>query len=249
MDENEPQKTRSSLQKIEKIFDRPWRFHGLLIMKVDSSGYLGSGALIGDRYVLTAAHNYMNPKLGRTPEKITFYAGYNNKQYIGEAEAKCIAVHRSWIETYKTPSPDYSSDIAVITLKTPINLNGESLAGQALGHFGVISPSGISDILNLTGYPQLQGDPSMYNVELSNIQIKEGKLSYNTSTFSGQSGGNIWGDNHQNEFHCLAVHSHSDSELNSRGFGASLDVEKIKWIKGKMRPQDGMCNYGEHFSN
>lgn len=88
----------------------------------DQTGFIGSGALINQLYVLTAAHKVDSNR--RTPNRVTIYLGVWNPSDRFNAQkrtANLIKIHNGFPQP---PQPQtYKNDIAVIRLNAPVEFN------------------------------------------------------------------------------------------------------------------------------
>jgi hypothetical protein len=138
-------------EKVISPRDFPWRANGRLIMNYGGvTNYVGSGVLIGEDLVLTAAHNFLpSGRGGIEAKKIRFYPGLNRENVPWEAGVVQVAVHPEWIRTRHTVNPTESADIAVLKL--------DALLGKKLGYYGIEMVDDQNNItikeINITGYP------------------------------------------------------------------------------------------------
>ncbi|KAF7708607.1 hypothetical protein HF521_017664 [Silurus meridionalis] len=93
----------------------PWQVH--LLNDINRGG----GFIIGEKWLMTAAHNMVNyGTTFRTPkEEIKVYAGHNNLDQLGSF----IALNISSVYVHANYTTDYDNDIALIKLTSPITFN------------------------------------------------------------------------------------------------------------------------------
>ncbi|KAI5618151.1 mannan-binding lectin serine protease 1 isoform X1 [Silurus asotus] len=93
----------------------PWQVHLL------NGIHRGGGFIIGEKWLMTAAHNMVN--YGTTfptpKEEIKVYAGHNDLEQLGSF----IALNISSIYVHANYTTEYDNDIALIKLTSPITFN------------------------------------------------------------------------------------------------------------------------------
>ena len=143
----------------------------------------GTGAMIGNQTVLTAAHIVYDPSLGGWAGSITFVPGLNGHSLpFGETTVVSHSVPPAWID-----SGDEGSDMAVLTLDTD--------AGVQTGFFEIAEPDasfigGLS--LMSAGYPADLDNDFQYSAPGSGLGVDGDFLLENIDTEPGQSGSPIW---------------------------------------------------------
>ncbi|PCF49386.1 trypsin-like serine peptidase [Staphylococcus delphini] len=173
--------------------------------------YLGSGTMIGEDTVLTAAHNVYAHSVGWAKE-VTVYAGKKGDQYtIGKAKSEKMWTFNKWIQN---TDPNY--DLAVIKL--------DSKLGKKTGTLGITSKIKKDEWLEVYGYPADKPDFMQYKATGTLKKITDYILYYDMDTFNGQSGSSV--RNHKNQV--VAVHTFGDVEYNG---GVRLNALKIDYIK------------------
>jgi len=145
----------------------------------------GTGAMIGNKTVLTAAHVVYDPSLGGWPDFIIFIAGRNgNAKPFGEATVVEHAAPWAWIDR-----EDEASDIAVLVLDQSV--------GEQTGFFKIAEPDpsffeGLS--LMSSGYPADLNNNFQYSAPGPGLGADGNFLLEKIDTESGQSGSPIWYD-------------------------------------------------------
>lgn len=145
--------------------------------------HAGTGAMIGDSTVLTAAHVVYDQTLG-APTSIQFIPGANgSSQPFGVATVVRTDVPEPW-----TQSGDENFDIAVLTLDN-------SVGGQTgMLPFGNLPESTLANqTLRSAGYPaDLDNGTTMYSAPGPFLGIDGNMLLEEIDTEPGQSGSPIW---------------------------------------------------------
>lgn len=143
----------------------------------------GTGFLVGESTIVTAAHCAYSRDLNAYPTKITFYPGRtgSNNPY-GSTTVKKIHVPTK----FKTNSTyDTKYDYAVLELNTPI--------GKKTGFFEqyVICISDV-EVTYSAGYIVGYNGNTLYSAHGETIYPKQKKIIYKIDTDSGQSGAPIY---------------------------------------------------------
>jgi V8-like Glu-specific endopeptidase len=146
---------------LDLVFDHPTTAGAQFLFR-------GSGTLIGDRHVLTAAHNLLQVIPGfaaagrRSPQRVTVTPGRNGTDApFGTAGAATLRVSPQW-----SAGPDSQFDFALITLDRAIGAQRQPRLGnaplgfwshQGLGggtHLRALTTKELKDMpVNLAGYP------------------------------------------------------------------------------------------------
>jgi len=162
--------------------------------------YLGSGVLIGGKYVLTAAHNLFFRQYETGPSAIHVFPGRSGDHIPHETEAAQFIVHPSYVlkqdETYK------EFDVGLIVLEDPIGDTAGWLPYVTLGPDMLLEKS-----LTVVGYPSMMhtepeaegAKPSfqmlpghtMYEMLGESTKLTARQLFYLINTYGGHSGSPI----------------------------------------------------------
>lgn len=163
----------------------PYKFIGKLIIEYSNGkAYGGTGFLVGESTIVTAAHCAYSRDLNAYPTKITFYPGRtgSNNPY-GSTTVKKIHVPTK----FKTNSTyDTKYDYAVLELNSPI--------GKKTGFFEqyVICISDV-EVTYSAGYIVGYNGNTLYSAHgETTIYPKQKKIIYKIDTDSGQSGAPIY---------------------------------------------------------
>lgn len=143
----------------------------------------GTGAMIGNHTVLTAAHVVYDPSLGGWADSITFIPGLNgNSMPFGQATVTSHIVPQAWIDT-----ADEGSDIAVLGLNAEVGTQTE--------FFQIAEPT--ASFLNglplaSAGYPADLDNNFQYSAPGTGTGVDGNFLLEDIDTEPGQSGSPIW---------------------------------------------------------
>jgi len=171
----------------------PWSAVGHIKSSFDKVSYTGTGVLIGNKTVLTVAHNVFDQKLGWATE-IVFTPGKNGEtEPFGRAKAVKMIPRDEWIN-----SGTETCDIAILVLDSPI--------GENAGFFKiVVRPSSFFDDLTLhaAGYPGDLIFGFMYSAVGKAVAATGNELHYTIDSEPGQSGSPIWYIDSTDNSNCL----------------------------------------------
>lgn len=145
--------------------------------------YAGSGALIGENIILTAAHNVYDSAMGAA-HTITVAPGQADYDVLPFGEYTVSKVF--FPEAYKTNHAT-DNDYACLVIDEPI--------GRKVGYFDIMSPSDNllrNSILRLTGYPGDKGGTQMWHHFSPPDKISDTTITYKADTYGGNSGGPIY---------------------------------------------------------
>ena len=190
--------------KIPNPWEFPYSIHGHMRMEIKGKVYIGSGTMIGNKYVLTAGHNVFFRNFDSAPDSITFFPGLHGDQAKWKVEAESYVVH----PTYKDISLDKSVvkeyDIGLVTLKTPV---GDETGWIDFDPLDDATLSGKQ--LTVTGYP---GDKDngrcMYTMTGPIKSLTARQVFYDISTAGGQSGSGVIDDS--DTLRCVHAYGGSD---------------------------------------
>lgn len=164
----------------------PYKFIGKLIIEYsDGAVFGGTGFLVGESTIVTAAHCAYSLKRSAYPSKITFYPGRTgNSNPYGSATVRKIHVPTKY---KKNETNDNTYDYAVLELNTPI--------GKKTGYFEqyVLVRDPNLEIAYNAGYIVGYNSNTLYSAYgETTIYPKEKKIRYKIDTDSGQSGAPIY---------------------------------------------------------
>ncbi|MEJ7542122.1 trypsin-like serine peptidase [Staphylococcus intermedius] len=173
--------------------------------------YSGSGTMISEDTVLTAAHNIYAHNVGWAKE-VTVYAGKKGNQYtIGKAKSKKIWTFKQWID-----STDQNYDIGVIKL--------DSKLGKKTGTLGITSRIKEGEKIEISGFPGDKPGEMQYKSTGHLKKVTDNILYYDVDTYNGQSGSGVRNSKNQ----LIGVHTFGGEEYNG---GVRLNALKIDYIK------------------
>lgn len=160
----------------------PYSAIGHIVCQYADGMALGTGALIGNKTVLTAGHMVYEPSLG-TPQSVTFIpAQSGSKEPFGEINATYRYVPQQW----KDGNQDY--DLGLLVLDQEI--------GKQTGYFQVATELDsffTNQPLKSAGYPADLGDGfEMYSVSGNSTDVQRVVMLHRITTEEGQSGSPFW---------------------------------------------------------
>lgn len=169
-------------RKLVKNFTSgPYRKVVKLNMKYpNGKSYSGSGIMIGEDTVLTAAHNIYTKEIGGWASYVTVFAGAKNDDFlIGKAHSKKLFALKEWID-----STSYEHDLAVIKLDTKL--------GRKTGTLSITTNMIINERLETSGFPGDKTGSLQYNSEGNLKKMTNNNVFYDMDTWNGQSGSGVW---------------------------------------------------------
>lgn len=127
-------------KQIKNTIVQPYSTSTLLVIKFPKGvTKVGSGNIIGTKYVLTAGHCLYNRELGGWANSIKIYPGYNGKTAsLGMYHAVNMKSTSGWVQGNKT-----DHDIGLITLNANVS--------SKIGTLGLTTK--IANKATITGYP------------------------------------------------------------------------------------------------
>lgn len=135
---------------VEDTHKYPNCVHGHMRLKFhEGSVYIGSGTLVGGKYVITAGHNLYAPEHDQVVESVKFFPGMNGDTIYWHSEADSIAIHPDWYRSGKK-----SADIGIIRLRDNL---GRQVGGFELTIVDFTDIDNLNSKINVTGYPGIPG--------------------------------------------------------------------------------------------
>lgn len=201
---------------------------------LDEINYIsGTGFMIDDYTVLTAAHVVTLENKDVELKKIIVNAGYKDgKATLGTARVIKTYVLPEWLKTRY-----HYYDMALLILDQPL--------GKKLGKLKIIDKSEIGEIISTSGYPG-SNKKSKDRIKRGNqyyssgtiVKINDYKLYYDLDTEKGQSGSPVFNSNND----VIAIHTkgfseHSNIRLNSGSRLSSKNIEKIKEWENELKSE------------
>ncbi len=220
----------------------PYVVHGHMRMNYTSGErkgltYIGSGTLIHNEFVLTAAHNLYKRGTGLMPGTVTFHPGRFGETFPWSAQGNQMIIHPQYKES-PTNSEARNADIALLKLNKPL--------GRDLGFFGyssdVFNDKSLGVDVNITGYPGGEkGGRHLYTMKGATTKHNEHTVLYDIDTSAGQSGSGVWSSDEDDNYTCHAVHAYGcGSSLfkrltSSYNSGTRITAEKIEFIEQHLK--------------
>jgi len=200
----------------------PWRTICKLYATWGTTTYVGSGALIDEKHVLTAGHCVYSEARGGWADIVKIVPGMDNgNELYGHTYAIQMRTYNDWIN-YQSGEHDF----AVLTLDSNIGLQTGWMGLETHPRWASIYAQG----LNLAGYPaDLDGGLNMYFDYDLGTYANEYNHWYIIDTSGGQSGSPLWRYDGTNRY-ILTVHAYSDDGSGSN-HGTRIDKNKFDIIK------------------
>ena len=240
-------------QRVDTTKAWPYRLHGEIAIKFGNRWGRGSGALVGPRHVLTAAHNICAHHIpdiipnGTWAQAVEFLPALNGETIpFGKIDVTHAFIYKHWKER-----GEQNSDIALLLLKDPI--------GEKLGYYGIWSAENAllaNAIVGITGYSGDDGKIGQL-LRMSNFResdstrfpllVSPERIYYQIDTSAGQSGSPVSINEASPEgVHpfIIAVHAYGDSNGSLRNSATRLTSDKFEWLvrlieaTGKIRSEE-----------
>ncbi len=162
----------------------PWRTMVKMRMTWGNQNYMGSGILIGNKYVLTAGHCVYDSSLGGYATRIEVIPGLKGSVApYGKAISKKIRTFSGW-----TNQESSNWDMALLTLDKPL---GNTTGFLAYANYTTAQLK--NAVVTITGYPaDKDGGEWPWSGSGPLTQVYADQLNYTIDTYGGQSGSGIW---------------------------------------------------------
>ncbi|MCI5058136.1 MAG: hypothetical protein MRY83_18635 [Flavobacteriales bacterium] len=219
----------------------PYLSNGQLVIDFGGGArYIGSGTLIAERVVLTAAHNLYDRKTKRRAEEVIFYAGKDGLSAVAAGRSEALEFPTEWASDEASAD---AHDIGIVVLSRDFE---EKYRIKELSHYSICSLSDDSfaeKIFSITGYPgaafidgclRLINGNYMFGHSGPHISLTPHLIHYNIDTSPGQSGSAIWFQEGKYTF-CCAVHVRGGPKGHTYNVGTRINEEKhamiLQWLK------------------
>ncbi len=212
-------------ERITPTTTPPWTSLGQLIVTFpDANAYSGTGVVIGERHILTAAHNVFDHELGGFAVAGVFLPTRDGATIPDRAYIDRVFVTDAY--SGRTPSPD-AEDYAVIRLSDEIDypvLRLLAATDEQLDRAAV----------TVAGYPgDKQPDNTLWSASGNLAAPDDDFLYYQISTFRGESGAPVLLPPGQAAPSIVGVHVAGD-RTRQTNFAVRLTAERIRQIQAWM---------------
>ncbi|MFT3677474.1 MAG: trypsin-like serine protease [Chitinophagaceae bacterium] len=223
---------QSQMEEVKRTTEYPYNYVCRLESKFAKAFTSGTGTLIGDRYVLTAAHNLLNDDYGKATE-VRISPGQSGDQLPFGQQVSDTFIYTEEYASHPAPYPagegvvDYTRfiyDYAVIRLAKPF-FRENPLRPYVASYGELDRKQGL-----IIGYPGCKPAGTMWKAEHS-IQAnadQEELLFYRISTCPGDSGAAVL-CNVKDQLRVVGVHV-AGSEFLQSNFGVRINDEVYKNI-------------------
>ncbi|HKX28067.1 MAG TPA: trypsin-like peptidase domain-containing protein [Blastocatellia bacterium] len=227
-------------EKVDDTKAFPYVCTGELVMVFpDAKMYMGTGVLIGEQYLLTAAHNLYDKGSGGWARSVYFAPGRDEHAApFGLFPAAKISIPEEYLNL-SPPNPNdnragnvkdytkYLFDFGLVQLEKPLE------DFPYLGMYAATSQELNDKYVTITGYPSDKSSYTMWRASGTVDHVDEQMLFYQISTCNGVSGGAIVGTfSHLPTAHLpriVGLHVAGDPRLYTN-FGVRLNNDLIDRI-------------------
>ncbi|MEB6226448.1 trypsin-like peptidase domain-containing protein [Mammaliicoccus sciuri] len=194
----------------------------------DNSYYRGTGFIIDDYAVLTAAHVITAENKNEKIKDIYIYAGYK----FDNSSEETARVIKSYVLADWINNPNINHDMALLILDKPL--------GKTFEKLNIIDRALIGEVINTIGYPgKDNGEVRKGNQYYSSgkiVKVTNNNIFYDLDTEGGQSGSPIFNENKE----VIAIHTNGFDKRNSYKFNLGLrltsnNIETINEWKNELK--------------
>jgi glutamyl endopeptidase len=209
--------------RITKTNEAPWKHCcSLLITMKDGKRFIGSGAFVSRRVIVTAGHCVSAKARGGFAKHIKIipgrngnYSPFGSREVTNTADTGVFSAPTQWIQEEKR---EFDWGLIILGTNNKFDAN--------VGHFGVVKTTG-SDmtgwLVNNAGYPgDREGGQNLYFNANKIVSATDKQVAYLFDSYGGQSGSPVWGYWQNGGRKIVAIHHAGAAKVN---YGARVNDE------------------------
>lgn len=193
--------------------------------RVQSKDFTSTGLLLGNKHILTAAHNFATFRFLGIPSRAVYatcrIAGHGNEEILDIADfwrPASVDIPRRYRKYV------YRYDYCLLTLKNELNISSDF----ELPEMGAMNLA-VDDEVFVAGYPD--GSKLMQWGKGRVTNISDHLFTYDVDTETGNSGGPVWRKTPEGKFQLVGVHV-SAARDSSRGQARLVNDELLTALNG-----------------